>query len=90
MDGNIWDKFDREIDTEGLAKDVEEAAANGGGNFKEVPHDTYEVEINKLEMTTSRKGDPMLSCWMKILDVQGQSDLHESGGDAGLPDSYCQ
>lgn len=25
MDGNIWDKFDREIDTEGLAKDVEEA-----------------------------------------------------------------
>ena len=36
MDGNIWDKFDREIDTEGLAKDVEEAAANGGGDFKEV------------------------------------------------------
>ena len=38
MNGNIWDKFDREIDTEGLAKDVEEAAANGGGNFKESLH----------------------------------------------------
>lgn len=75
MDGNIWDKFDREIDTEGLAKDVEEAAANGGGNFKEVPHDTYEVEINKLEMTTSKKGDPMLSCWMKILDGEYKGSL---------------
>ena len=43
MDGNIWDKFDREIDTEGLAKDVEEAAANGGGrlrvNAKDIPLD---------------------------------------------------
>ncbi len=75
MNGNIWDKFDREIDTEGLAKDVEEAAANGGGNFKEVPHDTYEVEINKLEMTTSKKGDPMLSCWMKIIDGEYKGSL---------------
>ena len=76
MSVNIWDKFDREIDTEGLAKDVEEAAANGGGNFKEVPHDTYEVEINKLEMTTSKKGDPMLSCWMKILDGESKGQIH--------------
>lgn len=75
MSVNIWDKFDKEIDTEGLAKDVEEAAANGGGNFKEVPHDTYEVEINKLEMTTSKKGDPMLSCWMKILDGEYKGSL---------------
>lgn len=65
---NIWDKFDKEIDTEGLAKDVEEAAAGGGGSFRDVPHDTYEVEINKLELTTSKKGDPMVTCWMKILD----------------------
>mgnify|MGYP007055756747 FL=1 len=26
---NIWDEFDKAIDTEGLAKDVEEAAAHG-------------------------------------------------------------
>lgn len=75
MSANIWDKFDKEIDTEGLAKDVEEAAANGGSNFKEVPHDTYEVEINKLELTTSKKGDPMLSCWMKILDGEYKGSL---------------
>lgn len=30
MAENIWDKFDEAIDTEGLAKDVKEAAENGG------------------------------------------------------------
>lgn len=75
MSANIWDKFDKEIDTEGLAKDVEEAAANGGSNYKEVPHDTYEIEINKLELTTSKKGDPMLTCWMKILDGEYKGNL---------------
>lgn len=27
---NIWDEFDKAIDTEGLAKDVADAAENGG------------------------------------------------------------
>lgn len=63
---NIWEEFDKSIDTEGLAKDVEEAAENGG-SYKEVPHDTYEVAINKLELTKSSKGDPMVTCWMKIV-----------------------
>lgn len=63
----IWDKFDKEIDVEGLAKDVQEAAENSG-NYREVPFDTYEVSIDKLELTVSKKGDPMLTCWMKILE----------------------
>lgn len=63
---NIWDEFDKSIDTEGLTKDIEEAAENGG-SYKEVPHDTYEVAINKLELTKSKKGDPMVTCWMKIV-----------------------
>ena len=66
MAGNIWDEFDKNIDTEGLAKDVEEAAENGGR--REVPHDTYEVAVTKLELVKSKKGDPMVTCWMKILD----------------------
>lgn len=63
---NIWDEFDKAIDTEGLAKDIEEAAENGE-SYREVPHDTYEVAINKLELTKSKKGDPMVTCWMKIV-----------------------
>ena len=32
---NIFDKWDKEVDTEGLAKDVEKAASNGGqANYK--------------------------------------------------------
>lgn len=62
----IWEKFDKNIDTEGLKKDVEEVKENAG-NFEEVPHGEYEVEINKLELKESKKGDPMLSIWFKVL-----------------------
>lgn len=70
---NIWDEFDKAIDTEGLQKDVAEAAENGGR--REVPHDTYEVAINKLELTKSKKGDPMVTCWMKIVEGEYKGSL---------------
>lgn len=63
---NIWDKFDKAIDTEGLKKDVDDAK-QGQKEFKEVPHGKYEVEIEKLELVASKKGDPMVSVWMKII-----------------------
>ncbi|MBU3107167.1 DUF669 domain-containing protein [Clostridium gasigenes] len=67
MAREIWDEFDEKIDTEGLKADAKEAAENGGGNFKEVPVGKYEVEVNKLQLVKSKKGDPMLSIWFKIL-----------------------
>lgn len=75
MAKEIWDEFDEKIDTEGLKKDVAEAAANGGGDFKEVPHGKYEVEVNKLELKKSKKGDPMLSIWFKILTGEYKGSL---------------
>jgi hypothetical protein len=63
---NAWEKFDKAIDTEGLQKDVQEASENNQ-SFKEVTHGTYEVKIEKLELVESKAGDPMVSCWMKIL-----------------------
>jgi len=63
---NIWEKFDREIDIEGLQKDVQEAAENGA-NYREVPHGEYEVKIEKLELVESKAGDPMVTVWFKIL-----------------------
>ena len=65
---NVFAKWDEAVDVEGLAKDVEEAAASGGGgNYKEVPHGTYEVEVNKMELVASKKGDPMVTMWFKIV-----------------------
>lgn len=75
MAKEIWDEFDEKIDTEGLKKDAEEAAKNGGGDFKEVPQGTYEVEVNKLELKKSKKGDPMLSIWFKILNGDHKGSL---------------
>ena len=60
-------KFDKAVDTEGLAADVKEAAENGA-NYREVPHGVYEVEVNKLELIESKKGDPMVTIWFKVVD----------------------
>lgn len=72
---NIWEEFDKVIDVEGLKKDTQEAAENGGGNFDIVPNGTYEVEVNQLELKKSKKGDPMLSCWLKIADGEYKKSL---------------
>lgn len=75
MNKNIWEEFDEKIDVEGLAKDAKEAAENGGGNFKEVPLGTYEVEVSKMELTKSKKGDPMLTIWFKIITGEYKGSL---------------
>jgi hypothetical protein len=62
---DMFDKWDKEIDVEGLQKDIEDAAKNGG-NFKEVPHGVYEVTVDKMELTESKKHDPMVSIWFKV------------------------
>ncbi|MCZ9313184.1 MAG: DUF669 domain-containing protein [Methanocorpusculum sp.] len=68
MAQDMFSKWDKAIDTEGLAKDVAEAAANGGqGNYKEVPHGEYEVAVQQMELKASKKGDPMVSIWFKIV-----------------------
>ena len=51
---NIFDKWDKEIDTEGLANDVKEAATNNTGEFKEVPHGDYEVGVQQMEAFGSK------------------------------------
>lgn len=69
-----FSKFDTMVDIEGLKNDIQDAAANNSGDFAEVPLGNYEVKITKLELKLSKKGDPMVSCWMKILegDYKGQ------------------
>ena len=62
-----YSKFDKMVDVEGLKKDVA-AAEEGQGEYKEVPLGTYEVAIDKLELVESKKGDPMVSCWFKIIE----------------------
>ena len=72
---NIFDAWDNAIDTEGLAADVKEAAENGTGNYKEVPHGDYEVAVHQMELKASKKGDPMVSIWFKVLDGEHKGGM---------------
>lgn len=63
-----FSKFDQSVDLEGLKKDLKEVEENGGtGVYEEVPAGTYEVKIDKLEQVLSKKGDPMMSVWFKVV-----------------------
>lgn len=65
---NIWEKFNDAYNVKDLANEVAEAEANGGTEeFEDVPHGTYDVEINKMELKLSKNDNPMLSVWFKVL-----------------------
>lgn len=73
---SVFDKWNKAIDVEGLAKDTKEVEQNGGtGDYAEVPVGTYEIKIEKMELKESSKGDPMFSAWFRILQGDHQNQL---------------
>lgn len=73
---SVFDKWNKAIDVEGLAKDTKEVEANGGaGDYEKVPVGTYEVKIEKMELKESSKGDPMFSAGFRILEGQYKNRL---------------
>lgn len=73
---DMFEKWDNQVDMEGLKKDIAEAAANGGqGNYKEVPHGDYEVSIKNMELKASKKGDPMVSIWFQIVSGEFENSV---------------
>ena len=67
-----FSKFDKKIDLEGLKQDIADSANN---DFKEVPLGTYEVAITKLELGESKKSDPMVKVWFKILEGEFKNSI---------------
>lgn len=64
---SIFDKWNKEVDTAKLKKEVDEAAA-GSTNFEDVPSGEYEVAVEKMELVATKEaGKPMLSVWFNIL-----------------------
>ena len=73
---SVFDKWNKAIDVEGLAKDTKEVEANGGtGEYAEIPVGTYEIKIEKMELKESSKGDPMFSAWFRILYGEYENQL---------------
>mgnify|MGYP001058116998 CR=1 FL=1 len=62
-----FSKFDKNVDLEGLKKDIDEAK-EGNQTFKEVPLGTYEVKVTKLELTVSKSEKPMIAGRFKIIE----------------------
>lgn len=63
----VWEKFNKTIDLGALKEDLK-AAQENKQEFRDVPKGDYEVKIEKLELAESKNGNPMMVCWMKILD----------------------
>lgn len=73
---SIFDKWDKKVDSKSLSEDVKEVEKNGGvGEFAEVPTGKYEIAIEKMEIKETKNGDPMFSCWMRILAGEFQNSL---------------
>lgn len=62
-----WQNFDLKIDNN-LLNDIANASANT--EFEELPLGRYEIKINSMELTQSKKGDPMTKTIFEV--VQGQ------------------
>lgn len=63
-----FSKFDQQVDLAGLKSEIGDVAKNGGNSTsREVPHGKYEVKVEKLELGESKKGDPMVKAWFRIL-----------------------
>ncbi len=68
-------KFNSMFDVAALKADIENAAANGNGNYKEVPCGDYEVKVTKMELGESKKGAPMVTIWFKVLAGEYEGSL---------------
>lgn len=64
---DLFAQFDKDFDVVGLQEDIK-AAAENKTDYEEVPDGDYEVHIQKLELKKSSSGNPMVSCWFKIVD----------------------
>lgn len=62
-----WNEYDKKVDVEALQKDIE-AAADGEGEYKDVPAGNYEVEVEKLELKMSKTNKPMVFIQFKIIN----------------------
>lgn len=71
---NIWDKFDKQFNTEELAKEVAEADTSTG-EYREVPKGDYEVKVAFMELRASKKGDPMVTIWFRIVSGEYSNSI---------------
>lgn len=63
-----FSKFDKEVNTEEMGKQIAEAKANPQMSDREVPAGTYTVKIEKMEIAATKDGRPMFKVQCRILE----------------------
>ena len=53
---------------EHLSSDEGNTSEEETADVQGITYDTYKIVVTKLELTKSKKGDPMVTCWMKIVE----------------------
>jgi len=76
IDNELWKKWNQSVDKSSI-DDVKQLEANNGNSqdFEELPVGTYAVKLEKLELTSSKAGDPMLTVWLKIIEGKYKNRL---------------
>ncbi len=72
---NIFNAFDDAFLNDDFLADIAAAEKGEPTEQKEVPTGRYEVKIHKMELTKSKKGDPMFSCWFKVVNGDYNNQL---------------
>ena len=64
---SVFDKFAKNVDLEGLKKDVAEALENDGGSFEDIPDGRYEMRVEKMEAALTKEDKPKLMVCFKVI-----------------------
>lgn len=71
---SVYDKWNKNMDIEGLKADIAEADNNSGGDYAEIPVGTYEVKIDNMEIKDCKSekhaGEALFSVQFRILEGQ--------------------
>ena len=69
-----YSKWDKQFKV--TSEDVKTLEQNDGKReYEDIPFGQYEVSVKKLELGSSKKGDPMLICQFKILDGKFKNSI---------------
>lgn len=58
-----------------ISEEDVKAIKKNDGTYEDLNYDLYEVEITKMELASSKKGDPMLSVRFRILEGKNKGRL---------------
>lgn len=69
---NIFDKFDKQVNTEELSKQVKEAAQNV--SYEDTPAGKYEAKIEHMELGMTKDQRPMFKVQMRLKKGLGETE----------------